>query len=57
MQPRTVINKNTGKHRTTNKIQESTGQHKNTGIYRIYRTAGIIVVTQLDLSALTSQTE
>ena len=26
MQPRTVINKNTGKYRTTNEIWESTGQ-------------------------------
>jgi len=41
MQPRTAINKNTGKYRTKNEIQESTGQLQNTGIYRIHMTAGM----------------
>ena len=38
MQPRTVINKNTGPQTKYRKVQDS---YKNTGIYRIYRTAGI----------------
>jgi len=41
MQPRTVINKNAGKYRTTNEIQESTGQLQKYRNLQDYRTAGI----------------